>query len=97
MEGATVDAQNVIRTYYSEANWERYRRADDLAKQKGCTRQQIVLAWALHQPLDVYALIGPATVAELEDCLGALAVELAPDELAWLNLEAERSLATAAS
>jgi aryl-alcohol dehydrogenase-like predicted oxidoreductase len=88
-EGATQDAQNVIRTYYSAANWERYRRAEELARAKGCTRQQIALAWVLHQPLDVYALIGPANVAELDDCLGALAVALTPEEIAWLNLEAE--------
>jgi aryl-alcohol dehydrogenase-like predicted oxidoreductase len=90
-EGTTVDAQNVIRTYYSDANWERYRRADDLGRAKGCTRQQIALAWVLHQPLDVYALIGPTTVVELEDCLGALEVELSADELAWLNLQEDRS------
>jgi aryl-alcohol dehydrogenase-like predicted oxidoreductase len=90
-EGATVDAQNVIRTYYSDANWERYRRADDLGRAKGCTRQQIALAWVLHQPPEVYALIGPTTVAELEDCLGALEVELSADELAWLNLQEDRS------
>src|SRR5579859_4984249 len=35
-EGATVDARNVIRTYYSDDNWERFRRADELAEQKGC-------------------------------------------------------------
>jgi 1-deoxyxylulose-5-phosphate synthase len=95
-EGATQDAQNVIRTYYSDANWERYRRAEELGREKGCTRQQVALAWVLHQPLDVYALIGPATVAELEDCLGALDVELALDEVAWLNLEGERGRAPAA-
>jgi aryl-alcohol dehydrogenase-like predicted oxidoreductase len=89
-EGATQDAQNVIRTYYSEANWERYRRAGELAKEKGRSRSQIALAWVLHQPLEVYALIGPATVAELDDCLAALEVELTPDEVAWLNLEGER-------
>jgi aryl-alcohol dehydrogenase-like predicted oxidoreductase len=89
--GDTTDEQNVIRTYYSDANWERYRRADELAKEKGCTRQQVVLAWVLHQPLDIYALVGPATVGELADSLGALNVSLAPDELAWLNLEGERS------
>ena len=89
-EGATPDAQNVIRTYYSEANWERYARAGTLAKEKGCTLPQIALAWVLHQPLEVYALIGPATVKELDDCLGALAVELTPDEIAWLNLQGER-------
>jgi aryl-alcohol dehydrogenase-like predicted oxidoreductase len=86
-EGATTDAQNVIRTYYSDDNWERYRRADELAELKGCTLRQVALAWVLHCPLEVFALIGPATVAELDDCLGALDVALTPDELAWLNLE----------
>jgi len=86
-EGATTDAQNVIRTYYSDANWERFRRADELAELRGCTLRQVALAWVLHSPLDVFALIGPATVAELDDCLGALEVELTPDEVAWLNLE----------
>lgn len=92
-EGATPDDQNVIRTYYSEENWERYRRAEQLGKEKGHSRSQIALAWVLHQPLDVYALIGPRTVAELEDCLGALEIALRPDELAWLNLQGERVLA----
>jgi 1-deoxyxylulose-5-phosphate synthase len=86
-EGETEDARNVIRTYYSDTNWERYRRADELAKVKGCTLRQVALAWVLYQPLDVFALIGPASVAELDDCLGALDVELSPAEVAWLNLE----------
>ena len=87
MIGETNDQRNVIRTYFSDANWERYRRADDLASRRGYSLQQITLAWVLHQALDVYALIGPATVDELENSLGALEVELTPDELAWLNLE----------
>jgi aryl-alcohol dehydrogenase-like predicted oxidoreductase len=84
-----ANEMNVIRTYYSEANWERYRRAGELAERKGRTLSQIALAWVLHQPLEIYALIGPRTVAELDDCLGALEVELSPHELAWLNLQAE--------
>jgi aryl-alcohol dehydrogenase-like predicted oxidoreductase len=90
-EGPTEDQRNVIRTYYSAANWERYHRAEELAKEKGCTLQQVTLAWVLHQPLDVYALIGPATVEELNNSLGALDVSLEADELAWLNLEGERA------
>src|SRR5438477_1893470 len=53
-EGATTDAQNVIRTYYSAANWERYRRADELAELKGCTMRQVALAWVLQYPLEVF-------------------------------------------
>jgi aryl-alcohol dehydrogenase-like predicted oxidoreductase len=88
-EGPNQDAQNVIRTYYSDANWERYRRADELAERKGATLRQIALAWVLHQPLEVFALIGPATVSELEDCLGALDVDLSAEEVGWLNLVGE--------
>lgn len=88
MAPQTPDQENVVRTYFSDANWERYRRADELAKSKGCSLQQITLAWVLHQPLNVYALIGPASVAELNNSLGALEVELTHEELAWLNLEA---------
>lgn len=95
-EGETADEKNVIRTYYSDANWERYRRAEELAKEKGVTRAQVVLAWALAQPLDVYALFGPANVNELNDSLGALDVELTPDELAWLNLQGDRGKVLAA-
>jgi aryl-alcohol dehydrogenase-like predicted oxidoreductase len=83
------DQLNVFRTYYSDANWERYRRADELANEKGCTLQQITLAWVLHQPLNLYALIGPATVDEMDNSLGALDVRLSADELAWLNLQKE--------
>jgi 1-deoxyxylulose-5-phosphate synthase len=43
-EGETGDARNVIRTYYSDANWERYRRADDLAEMNGCTLVQVALS-----------------------------------------------------
>jgi aryl-alcohol dehydrogenase-like predicted oxidoreductase len=89
MTGETMDQQNVIRTYFSDENWERYRRAESLAGEKGCNMRQIALAWVLHQPLELYALIGPATVEELDDCLGALDVSLTEEELLWLNLQKE--------
>ena len=89
MTGETMDQQNVIRTYFSDENWERYRRAESLAGEKGCNLRQVALAWVLHQPLDLYALIGPATVDELDDCLGALDVSLTEEELLWLNLQKE--------
>ncbi|MBV9325699.1 MAG: aldo/keto reductase [Chloroflexi bacterium] len=95
MVGETTDQNNVIRTYFSAANWERFRRAEELASRKGCTLQQITLAWVLHQPLNVYALIGPASVAELDNSLGALAIELTADEVAWLNLASVEDLAMA--
>ena len=88
MVGDSVEQKNVIRTYFSDANWERFHRAQELTTTKNHTLQQITLAWVLHQPLNVFALMGPATVAELDNSLGALDVELSDEEAAWLNLEA---------
>jgi aryl-alcohol dehydrogenase-like predicted oxidoreductase len=51
--GATPAARSVIRVYYSPANWERYRRAAELAERKGCTLRQVALAWVLHAPLEI--------------------------------------------
>ena len=43
----------------------------------------------LHQPINLYALIGPATVSELDNSLGALEITLSEEELSWLNLQKE--------
>ena len=90
-EGTTPAEADVIRTYFSDANWERYRRAEELSKAKGCTRTQLVLAWVLALPLDVYAVIGPASMSELGDSLGAVDVPLSQDEVDWLACGDERS------
>jgi aryl-alcohol dehydrogenase-like predicted oxidoreductase len=90
-ESPEVDP-NVTRVYYAEENWERQRRAGELAREKGATPTQVALAWVLHQPLEVFALVGPLSMGELEDCLGALEVSLTPEEADWLNLERERVL-----
>jgi aryl-alcohol dehydrogenase-like predicted oxidoreductase len=79
---------SVTRVYYGESNWERLRRVGELARQKGATPTQVALAWVLHQPLEVFPLVGPLSTGELEDCLGALEIALSAEELAWLNLEA---------
>jgi aryl-alcohol dehydrogenase-like predicted oxidoreductase len=79
--------QDVLRVYDTPDNWQRLARTRELARQLGCTHTQVALAWVLHQPFPVYALVGPHTRAEMEDCLGALAVRLTGEQVAWLNLE----------
>ncbi|HLG50747.1 MAG TPA: aldo/keto reductase [Chloroflexota bacterium] len=78
---------NMVRVYYRADNWERLRRVREVAARHNTTPTRVALAWVLHHPLQPFALIGPRTPAELDDCLGALAVRLTPDEVAWLNLE----------
>ena len=43
------------------------------------------VAWVLHQPFPVYALIGPASVEELRSSVAALDIELTPQEVRWLE------------
>ena len=81
-----TDAE-LVRCWYSDANFERKRRAAELAQAKGCEEINIALAWVLNQPFPVWTLIGPATTGELHSSLRAVDVSLTPDEIAWLNLE----------
>ena len=61
-----------------------YRLTEELstlADQKGCTPSQIALAWVLAQPGVVSPIIGPRTMAHFEDNLGALKINLTPEEV----------------
>jgi aryl-alcohol dehydrogenase-like predicted oxidoreductase len=86
---------DVLRVYDHPDNWRRLGRTRELARKLGCTHTQVALAWVLRQPFPTFPLIGPRTRAELEDCLGALAIELSDEQVAWLNLQEERELAPA--
>jgi aryl-alcohol dehydrogenase-like predicted oxidoreductase len=75
---------DVVRVYDRPDNWARLERTRQLARELGCTHTQIALAWVLHQPFPTFALIGPHAVAELDDCLGALEIELTSEQVSWL-------------
>jgi aryl-alcohol dehydrogenase-like predicted oxidoreductase len=83
-----TENRSMARVYYSDANWERRRRAEQLAGEMGRTAMQIALAWVLNQPeLNVFALVGPRSRAELESSLAAQEIALTAEQVAWLNLE----------
>ncbi len=83
----TADAERV-RCWFSDDNFERLRRARELAQARGVSALNIALAYVLHQPFPTFALIGPRTLRELRTSLPALQVALTPEEVRWLNLEA---------
>ncbi|MAG34858.1 MAG: oxidoreductase [Dehalococcoidia bacterium] len=78
----------VVRTWYSDGNWERYERAQELGRQKGVDATQIAVAYVLAQPFPTFALVGPRTIEEARTTALGLTVSLTPEEVAWLNLEA---------
>ncbi len=50
------------------------------AQEKGATLAQFALAWVLHQPGVTSPIIGPRTMEQLEDNLGALEVEITDED-----------------
>jgi aryl-alcohol dehydrogenase-like predicted oxidoreductase len=84
---AGVRGPDITRVYDTADNRERLRRAVSLAAEKGATASQIALAWVLHQPFPTYALIGPRSVAELQESVAALDIALTAAEARWLDLE----------
>ncbi|MET0171223.1 MAG: aldo/keto reductase [Agrobacterium vaccinii] len=79
------DDEEIVRVWYSERNFERRDRAIELAKQLGRNPIHIALAYVIAQPFPVLPLIGPRTIAELEDSLSALDIKLTPEQVRWLE------------
>jgi len=56
-----------------------------LAAEKGCTPSQLALAWLAGQPGVTAPIIGPRTLEQLADNLGAVGVRIGDDERARLD------------
>jgi len=80
------DNADLVRVFYSDANWERLSRAQQLAEQKQATAIQIALAYVLNQPYPTCALIGAQNAAELASCDDGSRIKLTEQEIAWLDL-----------
>jgi aryl-alcohol dehydrogenase-like predicted oxidoreductase len=76
---------DMIRCWYNDENFARKERARELAKKHNTSLARIALAHVLRQPFSVVPVIGPLTLHELRDSLGALTVSLTADEVSWLR------------
>jgi aryl-alcohol dehydrogenase-like predicted oxidoreductase len=56
-----------------------------IAQKQGCSPSQVALAWVKDQPAITSPIIGPRTMEQLEDNLGAANVKLAESEMDQLN------------
>lgn len=82
---------DLVRVFYSDNNWERLRRAEQLAKEKGASTIQIALAYVLNQPFPTCALIGAQNEEELLSCYEGSNIVLTQEELNWLE-DVEKSV-----
>lgn len=83
------DNADLVRVFYSDGNWERLRRAESLAAERGVTKIQIALAYVLNQPFPACALIGAQNKDELLSCEEGMQIQLTREELDWLDLTSE--------
>jgi aryl-alcohol dehydrogenase-like predicted oxidoreductase len=81
--------ENMVQIYYSDENFERLRRAQELASRKNVTVSQLALAYVLQQGFPVIALVGPTNTSHLEEALGALDVPLNAEEMQFLDLKTQ--------
>ncbi|XP_021749210.1 auxin-induced protein PCNT115-like [Chenopodium quinoa] len=68
-----------------EHNKHIFERVTDMAVKKGCTPAQLALAWLHHQGDDVCPIPGTTKIENLKQNIGALSVDLSPEDMAELE------------
>ncbi len=75
-----------IRGYACPQNFERLRRCEALAAEKGVTVPQLALRWIFAQGLNAFAVVSSASPARMRQNLAALEIPLTDQEAAWMDL-----------
>jgi aryl-alcohol dehydrogenase-like predicted oxidoreductase len=78
-------AESVRSRYMNDKGFAVLDALDALAAPRGATVLQVALAWQLHLGYVTAPIIGANTVAQLEESLGACALELSGEEMARLK------------
>ena len=60
-----------------------------LAEAKGCTLNQLVLSWIMHQNTKIIPIIAGSKVEQIEESIGASGVQLNDHEIKLMNKAGE--------
>ncbi|MCJ7700291.1 MAG: aldo/keto reductase [Anaerolineales bacterium] len=71
--------------YFNDRGWAILEAIERIAKNRGTSISQVALAWQLSNPLVTSPIIGPRSLEQLRDNLGAAGMRLAADEMDPLN------------
>jgi aryl-alcohol dehydrogenase-like predicted oxidoreductase len=74
------------KTDFPASQWPLMEAVDKMADAHGCTSSQLAIAWALQVPGVTCPILGPRTVDQLKDNLGAIDVTLTTEELKQIDL-----------
>ncbi len=79
-----------VQKYFKDRNWELLDRLKEIGAQRGgLSTSQVSLAWLLSNPLITSPIIGPRTIEQLQDNLGAIGVQLLGEEMETLELASD--------
>jgi aryl-alcohol dehydrogenase-like predicted oxidoreductase len=76
---------NGLRHAFTDANYSLIEKMDAIGKLHNTSISQVALAWMLMDPVISSPIIGPNTVAQWADNMGALEVKLSSEEMTLLN------------
>ncbi len=82
---ASVRADSAKRRYFNERGWAILGAAQKIATEYGVSVSRVALAWLLANPLVTSPIIGPRTIAQLEDNLGGAGLRLSDEEKSALD------------
>ncbi len=75
-----------VQKYFNDRNWGLLDSIMKIgAERGGLSASQVSLAWLLSNPLVTSPIIGPRTIEQLQDNLGAAGLRLLPDEMEILD------------
>lgn len=78
--------QKAVQRYFNDRNWALVDRLEALGREKGGRSvSQIALAWMLSDPTITSPIIGPRSIEQLEDNLGAAGLRLTTEEKQQLD------------
>lgn len=81
----TNPAKPLDRAYDHPGTVARLEVLDEVAKETGATRNQVVLAWLLGGDLPIVPLVGASSVSQLDESLAAVDLELSEEQRARMD------------
>ncbi|WP_284014566.1 aldo/keto reductase [Halobaculum litoreum] len=80
-DGTRGAASESVRSYFTEENWAVLDAVRGVAEEVDASPAQVALAWLLERDVVTAPIIGPRTGEHLRENVGALSVDLTPDQV----------------
>lgn len=71
-----IEPRRLGRNHFTGESFDVLEAVEEIAREKNCTPGQLALAWCKDRPAITSPIIGPRTIEQLEDNLGAVKVSL---------------------